>query len=57
MKYRDFILTLIAILLLLHLLIKVKSSDVVAGSGIQNVNISRIGGVAQYGKVIEVKSK
>ena len=58
MKRQNTLLLIIAILLALNVLVKIFPIRIInADSGIQKVNIVKIGGSIQYGKVIEVEVK
>lgn len=58
MKYLNFILTTIAVLLLIHLLIQILPvKSIEAGPGMVDVNIKYIGGNRIYDKTIPVRMK
>lgn len=58
MKYHNFILTVIAILLALHLSVRMfNAKQIEAGSGIQKVDIVKIAGRGLYDKILDVRVK
>lgn len=58
MKYHNFILTVIAILLALHLSIRMFNvKQIEAGSEIQKVDIVKIAGRGLYDKILDVRVK
>jgi len=50
-----YILLSLILLSLIFISKKLPEKDLQAGSGIQNINISRIGGVSLYNKIIDVR--